>query len=94
MQGTGEDVGSTAYLSAVLSRRDGQLRTRPRRLAADHQDLPSDGYAVGTVARGRVWDAVPAALLGQASGRRRAADFPRFPPGTSERCGRSGVRPS
>ena len=30
-----------------------RLRTRPRRLAADHQDLPSDGYEVDAVARGR-----------------------------------------
>ena len=58
-----------AYLSAVLSRGDRGLRTRPRRLAADHQDLPSDGYEVDAVARGPVWNAVPAALPGQASRR-------------------------
>lgn len=38
-------------------------------------------------------DAVPAALPGQASGRRRAAGFSLLPRGTSERGGRSGVPP-
>lgn len=42
-----------------------ELWARPRQLAADHQDLPSDGYEVDAMAGGPVWDAVPAALPGQ-----------------------------
>ena len=57
-----------------------QLRTRPRGLAAETITICPVTVTRLALSLGPVWDTVPAALPRQASGRRRAADFPRFHP--------------